>query len=528
MLDFFSKKSAAKSGGLQLEDILEIDPSPSALLTDEFQILGVNKELEELLGDHIKNCKSLDEIVETENNHMPFAEALAQILASPEKTSARFEFKLRGHDEKMFLVTVRIIDKKYIPEGSKAKFFVNLSDIGEQKNLEAKLNQSQKMQAVGQLAGGIAHDFNNLLTAMSGFCDLLLQKHPPGDRSFPDIMQIKQNVNRAANLVRQLLAFSRKQVLKPKVIDITDILSELSNLLRRLLGENVQLEMRHGRDLGKILADPGQIDQVTINLAVNARDAMPNGGKLLVETANFSIANELDIPADLFSPDQETRMPVGDYVLVKIKDTGTGIEQEVLQKIFEPFFSTKEVGAGTGLGLATVYGIVKQSGGFILVRSIVGEGTEFQLYFKRHEQTNEEFHEVEQEKEIANADLTGTGTILLVEDEVPVRIFASRALSNKGYTVLEAENAEEALAIIAQGESKIDLIISDVIMPGMNGPDMVKEIRQAHPELKVIFMSGYTEDAFVGTGLDNANLNFLQKPFNLKDMAAMVKKVLNA
>jgi two-component system cell cycle sensor histidine kinase/response regulator CckA len=340
-------------------------------------------------------------------------------------------------------------------------------------------------------------------------------------------MQIKQNVNRAANLVRQLLAFSRKQVLKPKVVDITDVLSELSNLLRRLLGENVKLEMKHGRDLGKILADPGQIDQVTINLAVNARDAMPNGGVLTIETSNFRVANEIAIPADLFSPDQDVNFAVGEYVLIKIRDTGTGIPRDILVKIFEPFFSTKEVGAGTGLGLATVYGIVKQTDGHILVRSIEGKGTEFQIYLKRHEATAEETEEARIVEEISNADLTGEGTILLVEDEVPVRIFAARALSNKGYKILEAENAEEALAIIRENSAKIDLVISDVIMPGMTGPEMFKEIQNDNPNLKIIFMSGYTEDAFVGTGLENQDLNFLQKPFNLKDLAEIVKKVIS-
>lgn len=523
MLNFLKKTETA----LSLHDILEIDPSPSALIGKNCEVIGFNKELEELLGAEVKSCKTLDDIAEIGDR--PFAKAIQEIAGRPEKRHAKFEFKARDGNEKTFLVTLRVIDQKFIPENSAAKFFVNLSDIGEQKSLEAKLNQSQKMQAVGQLAGGIAHDFNNLLTAMSGFCDLLLQKHPPGDRSFPDIMQIKQNVNRAANLVRQLLAFSRKQVLKPKVIDITDVLSELSNLLRRLLGENVVLEMKHGRDLGKILADPGQIDQVTINLAVNARDAMPQGGKLVIETSNFSVAEDLDLPPDLFSPDEDDKILSGEYVLVKIRDTGTGIPLDVLKKIFEPFFSTKEVGAGTGLGLATVYGIVKQSGGYILVRSQENVGTEFQIYFKRHEAGEaEEIEAQEAAAEVSNADLTGEGTILLVEDEVPVRIFASRALSNKGYKILEAENAEEAIDIIKNSGQKVDLIISDVIMPGKTGPEMVKEIQVDNPNLRVIFMSGYTEDAFVGTGLDNDKLNFLQKPFNLKDLAAMVKKVMNS
>lgn len=515
-----------KADNISLNDILEIDPSPSIMLGEGCKVISYNQELADILGDKLLDCSAFNEILV--GGGEGFVEELKKLLQNASKSSTSLEIKIDGDAERTFLVTIKKIEKKFLPTGSDARFYVNLIDIGEQKSLEAKLNQSQKMQAVGQLAGGIAHDFNNLLTAMSGFCDLLLQKHPPGDRSFPDIMQIKQNVNRAANLVRQLLAFSRKQVLKPKIIDITDVLSELSNLLRRLLGENVTLEVKHGRDLGKILADPGQIDQVTINLAVNARDAMPHGGKLVIETSNFSVAQELSIPTNLYSPDQEEKFAVGDYVLVKVRDTGTGMSKEILEKVFEPFFSTKEVGAGTGLGLATVYGIVKQTDGYILVRSVEGEGTEFQIYFKRHEATEAELAEVQVVEEVGNADLTGEGTILLVEDEVPVRIFAARALSNKGYKILEAENAEEALQIIRENACEVDLVISDVIMPGMTGPDMVMEIQKEKPDLKIIFMSGYTEDAFVGTGLENADLNFLQKPFNLKDLAAMVKKVMNS
>ena len=469
----FLKKTKSESN-ISLEDILEIDPSPSALMDEEGNLLGYNNQLANLCGEELGKCKSLDDLVSQDTN--PFKETTAKMVSESSRRES-FEVKIKSGAEHSVLVTIKMIDKKF-RSGSDAAFIVNIVDLSEQKNLELKLNQSQKMQAVGQLAGGIAHDFNNLLTAMSGFCDLLLQKHPPGDSSFPDIMQIKQNVNRAANLVRQLLAFSRKQVLKPKVVDLTDILSELSNLLRRLLGEGINLEMVHGRDLGKILADPGQIDQVTINLAVNARDAMPTGGTLKIETSNFSNHDGFLLPEDTYSPENEAHLPKGDYVLMRIVDTGTGMSREVLEQIFEPFFSTKEVGAGTGLGLATVYGIVTQTDGHILVKSIEGEGTEFQVYLKRTEE-NEITTESEAEtKTQVSADLTGEGTILLVEDEVPVRIFASRALTNKGYKVLEAENAEMAFEVLEQEGGNVDLIISDVIMPGMNGPEMVKEIEK--------------------------------------------------
>jgi two-component system cell cycle sensor histidine kinase/response regulator CckA len=339
-------------------------------------------------------------------------------------------------------------------------------------------------------------------------------------------MQIKQNANRAANLVRQLLAFSRKQVLKPKLIDLTDVLSELSNLLRRLLGEKVNLQVKHGRDLAKVLADQGQIDQVIINLAVNARDAMPAGGNLTIETSNVEVTSPASITDEFYSPDPEDKIVAGEYVLISVIDTGTGMSKELVGKIFEPFFSTKEVGAGTGLGLATVYGIVKQSGGYILVKSVEGQGTEFRIYIKKADE-NALTQDVEEEaKKTLSQDLTGTGTILIVEDEVPVRIFASRALANKGYKIIEADGPEVALELVKEHGGSIDLILSDVIMPGMNGPTMVKEIKQAHPSVKVIFMSGYTQDALDDYDVPPEDLHFLQKPFTLKDLAAKVKQVM--
>lgn len=523
MRSLFKKNNSEKY--LTLQDILEIDPSPCALLDETGLLVGTNNQLNVLCGEGLKSCKSLDEMVDGDAE--PFKDITTKMVAENIRRE-NFEAKLNGEKESPVLVTIKAIDKKFRSSDSKAVFIVNIINLAEQKNLELKLNHSQKMQAVGQLAGGIAHDFNNLLTAMSGFCDLLLQKHPPGDSSFPDIMQIKQNVNRAANLVRQLLAFSRKQVLKPKVVDLTDILSELSNLLRRLLGEHVNLEMVHGRDLGKILADAGQIDQVAINLAVNARDAMPNGGELKIETSNFINNEDTPLPDGVYSPENEPNLPKGDFVLMKIIDSGTGMSREVLEQIFEPFYSTKEIGAGTGLGLATVYGIVTQTNGHVLVKSVEGEGTEFHVYLQRTEEKEiTAAEEAAERKPTISADLTGEGTILLVEDEVPVRIFASRALTNKGYKVLEAENAEGGIEQVQQNGGNIDLIISDVIMPGMNGPEMVKEIQKMEPNLKVIFISGYTEDAFVDYVENPDDLNFLPKPFTLKELASIVKEVMN-
>ncbi len=406
--------------------------------------------------------------------------------------------------------------------GQGAGWIVHFIDITERKKLEAQFAQSQKMQAVGQLAGGIAHDFNNLLTAMIGFCDLLLVRHRAGDQSFADIMQIKQNANRAANLVRQLLAFSRQQTLQPRVLNITDVLAELSHLLRRLIGENIELKMVHGRDLAAVKVDHGQLEQVIINLAVNARDAMVGGGTLTIRTENATTTRAVT-RAD------ET-MPPGDYVQVQVVDTGTGIPHDIIDRIFEPFFSTKEVGSGTGLGLSTVYGIVKQTGGFIFVDSKSGEGTTFSIYLPRHAAgaaaAEPARPEAAAESARAAVDDTGIGTVLLVEDEDAVRLFGARALRNKGYKVLEARSGEAALEIIGSHGEPIDLLITDVVMPRMDGPTLIKEVRSKQPNMKVIFISGYAEDAFRRRLDENAEIHFLPKPFSLKQLAGKVKEVM--
>lgn len=394
---------------------------------------------------------------------------------------------------------------------------IQFIDTSEQKRLEQQFIQSQKMQAVGQLAGGIAHDFNNLLTAMIGFCDLLLQRYMPNDPSYMDIIQIKQNANRAANLVRQLLAFSRQQNLQPKIINVTDCLAELSALLRRLIGARLELIMNHGRDIWPVRVDVSQLEQVIINLAVNARDAMdalPNG-TLIIQTRNYqnTISTQIDHDA----------MPVGDYVLIEVIDSGHGIPSNIMEHIFEPFFSTKEVGAGTGLGLSTVFGIVKQTGGFVGVESQVDKGTTFKIFLPRH--IGEETH-YNTTPEAMVTDLTGSETILLVEDEDAVRLFSARALRDKGYRVLEAENGDKALSLIDEGEV-FDLVITDVVMPRMDGPTLCQKIREKNLDLKTIFISGYTEDTFRKNLGHSTNIHFLQKPFTLKDLAQKVKDVLS-
>ncbi len=402
--------------------------------------------------------------------------------------------------------------------GGQPSIIAYLVDTSEQKSLEMQFAQSQKMQAVGQLAGGVAHDFNNLLTAIIGFCDLLLARHQAGDPSFADIMQIKQNANRAANLVRQLLAFSRRQTLRPKILRLTDELAELSNLLGRLLGETVELKITHERDLGLVKVDQNQLEQVVINLSVNARDAMENGGLLTIRTANVSEddARALD----------HTLMPPAEYVLIEVSDTGCGIPNEHLGKIFEPFFTTKDVNKGTGLGLSTVYGIVKQTGGYIFAFSTVGKGTTFRIYLPRYFETEEEAAAKKAETEVVEVatDLTGKGTVLLVEDEDAVRTFAVRALQTRGYEVLEAESGDVALELVDSYEGTIDLVVSDVVMPNMDGPTMVKRLQEKRPGTKIIFISGYAEDAFSKSLDPSVDFRFLPKPFSLKQLAAAVKE----
>ncbi len=390
----------------------------------------------------------------------------------------------------------------------------------EQRALEQQFAQSQKMQAVGQLAGGIAHDFNNMLTAIIGFSDLLLTSHRPTDPSFQDIMNIKQNANRAAGLVRQLLAFSRRQTLRPTVIDLDAALSDISVLLARLLGETIELEVIHGRDVWPIKADLNQLEQVIVNLAVNARDAMLDGGKLKIRTANVSAAESARFKEQGFKP--------GEYVLLEVADTGTGMSAEVKAKIFEPFFTTKGVGQGTGLGLSTVYGIVKQTGGYIYVDSRPGAGTTFRILLPRHEQQPEEEKRGETQTS-GPSDLTGSARILLVEDEEAVRAFAGRALEARGYTVYQAASGQEALDLISGLDQPVDLVISDVVMPGMDGPTLLRELRGRQPDLKIIFVSGYAEDAFERhLPKDEKSFQFLPKPFSLKELATTVKATLEA
>jgi two-component system, cell cycle sensor histidine kinase and response regulator CckA len=394
-------------------------------------------------------------------------------------------------------------------------------DTTEQKALEAKFAQSQKMEAVGKLAGGIAHDFNNVLTAIIGSADLMLQTHRASDAAHKDIQNIKQSANRAAGLVGKLMAFSRQQPMQLEALGLADSMLDLRQMLKTSLGEKIDLKISTDRDLWYVKGDRTQIDQVVVNLAVNARDAMPNGGSFTVRTRNITEREAQKSP--------HPGLPVAEFVLTEVEDTGSGMPADVLAKIFEPFFTTKEVGKGTGLGLATVYGIVKQLSGYIYAESVMGSGTIFRIYLPRtHIENEAEFvAQKAAKKEIAPVDLTGNAKVLVVEDEDMVRSVAVRSLTRLGYTVLEASNGYEALDIVAEQNGAVDIVISDVVMPEMDGPAFLKEVRKTNPDLRIIFVSGHTNDAFKTSLDENENFAFLPKPFSLPQLAAKVKEELS-
>ena len=405
-----------------------------------------------------------------------------------------------------------------------AAVLLSLKDNSEETRLKREVAQATKMQAVGQLAGGVAHDFNNILTGILGHCDLMLMRHSPGDSDYDDIQQVRTNANRAASLTRQLLAFSRQQTLRPQVLQLPDVVSEVSTLLKRLMGETVRLDVSHGRALGPVRADPGQLEQVVVNLAVNARDAIlsaeKGGGTLTIKTFAVTAAEVRAMATDI--------LPPADYTALSVADTGTGIPPEVLPKIFEPFFTTKEMGKGTGLGLSTVYGIVKQSGGWIFADSVAGQGAVFTIYLPVHAApaAAEPVRAAPPKPAAKGGELWGQGTILLVEDEDMVRAVAERALARQGYTVLTAENGEAALEVLAR-EGRPDLLVSDVVMPSMDGPTMVRAARAEFPDLPVLFMSGYAEEQ-LRRSIDLDNVAFLPKPFSVQQLSDAARELLAA
>ena len=474
------------------------------------QLLGYDQS-EDLVGKHASVTLPPDE-----------AERLAESghrRRRDEMVPSIYQFKVKRKDGMLVevegAVSISIVSgKKYIT--------TTMRDITERKRAEKalreseeQLRQSQKLESVGQLAGGIAHDFNNLLVVINGYSDLMLrgvdQNHPLRSK----IEAIKQAGGRAANLTRQLLAFSRKQILQPVVLDLNIVVTNIGKMLQRFIGEDIELSHSLKPALGRITADPGQLEQVIINLAVNARDAMPQGGRLSIETANIELSKEYAC--------HQVVIPPGRYVRLTVSDTGVGMDKQTQEKIFEPFFTTKEVGRGTGLGLSTVYGIVKQSGGFICVHSEQGKGTTFNIYLPR---TGEEAGVFEAKP--TEAELTrGTETVLLVEDEAAVRLMTKEILEMAGYTVLDTANGSEALALCEQHEEHISLLLTDVVMPVMDGRELAERLNRLRPKMKVLYMSGYTDDAIVRHGVLNKGVAFLEKPFMPDTLARKVREVLD-
>ena len=492
-------------------DGLEDLPVPLLKIGHDGSILASNREARLLLGIQQSGGCQLADILDIPGR--PIMEWLAQAIGGQGTHTSEF-LRGRGDQRETF------VQMTLSPSGSGDDLHLIgvLNDVTELKTLEAQFVQSQKMQAIGQLAGGVAHDFNNLLTAISGHCDLLLLRHDEGHQDYADLIQIHQNTNRAASLVGQLLAYSRKQTLQMETVDLRDTLSELTHLLNRLVGEKVSLTLEHEADLFPIRADKRQLEQVFMNLVVNARDAMAGAGEIRIKTNNMTLASEMRKDRAI--------VPPGDYVVVNVIDEGSGIAPDKLPKIFEPFFTTKRIGEGTGLGLSTAYGIVKQTGGYIFVETELGEGTTFSLLFPRHIPLPDGAVAAMKNGMLRKSQMKGAigdGVILLVEDEAPVRAFASRALRMKGFTVLEADCAETALDMLADRDLRIDLFVTDVIMPGLDGPSWVRKALVDRPETRVIFVSGYPEDAFQDGSPAIPQAIFLQKPFSLKELTQIVQ-----
>ena len=435
--------------------------------------------------------------------------------ASGDAAGGRYETPLLHKDGREFFAEVSLTALRR-SEGYIINAFVR--DITAKRAAEEQLFQAQKMESVGQLTGGIAHDFNNMLTVITGTIEILADgvKHDPALASIAKM--INDAADRASQLTANLLAFARKQPLRPLETDVNALVEEVVKLLAPTLGRRIMIETALSDQAWPALVDRSQLTSALVNLAINARDAMPDGGRLLFRTGNFR-RDAHDAEVD--------DLGAGDYVAVEVIDSGAGIPPAIRDRIFEPFFSTKEVGSGTGLGLSTVYGIVKQTGGFIFVNSEPGEGTRFEIYLPRHQaEDGAQTDRTEITEPAAGKDLTGSATVLLVEDEDPVRKFGARALRNKGYTVIEAESGEAALKVIREAKERIDLLITDVVMPQLDGPALVREVRSIRSDMKVIFISGYAEDAFRKRLDRDCNTDFLSKPFNLKQLASKVKDII--
>ena len=496
---------------LNQEHVIKNAPMGILFLDKDYKIQEVNETFCQMVG---KSNTSLVGSLFSTVFHNDDKAHLQSVLKSPVPLEAR----LQGPKE----INVKLIAKSIEHQNS---YLVYIIDISDKKHLETQFFQSQKMQAIGQLAGGVAHDFNNLLTGIIGFTDLMLERKEENSSDHSDLMHIKENSERAATLVRQLLAFSRQQTLQPKVLNPVQCTKDLSPLIQRLIDETIKFTITHDDNIWFTKADKSQYDQVILNLVINARDAMPKGGKLSITFKNHVQKTPLETASGELSS--------GNYILIRVTDTGCGIQKEHISRIFDPFFTTKEKIqdqelkriSGTGLGLSTVYGVVTQSGGQVDVESIRHEGTSFNIYLPRSLPTSTDLLKPS-ENTTPKKSPRGTGVVLVVEDEEPCRIFSTRALREKGYAVHEASDPETGLKIIEKQGDKIDLLISDVVMAQMDGPTMAKKIRKQYPELRIIFVSGYAEENIRANIQTDEKTFFLPKPYGLKELTEMVRKVI--
>jgi hypothetical protein len=492
--------------------LFESNPNPLFVYAlDTLALLAVN---EAAVGQYGYPREELLAMT-VEQLHPPEELPAVRDLAAKSETGLRNRGEWRQRKKDGTIIDVELTRNTLTFAGRPAALAM-AHDITKRKSVETQLLQAQKMEAVGRLAGGIAHDFNNLLTAILGSSDFLLEDSSLDDQRRADVEDIRQGAQRAAALTRQLLAFSRQQVLAPRVLDLNALIADLEKMLRRLIGEDIQFRTALAPGVGAVRADPGQLEQVIMNLAVNARDAMPHGGKLTVETAN----------ADLDDAYAQAHLPAvpGRYAMLAVSDTGTGMDTQVKAHIFEPFFTTKETGKGTGLGLATVYGIVKQSNGYIWVYTEPGQGTSFKIYLPRVAAAAEP----PAPKPMTPASLNGSETILLAEDEESVRNLTRRILAAHGYTVLTAADGQEALRLADQHAGPIHLLLTDVVMPNMGGRQLAERVVSARPATKVLYLSGYTDDAIIHHGVLEPGIAFLQKPFTPQGLARKLREVLDA
>jgi two-component system cell cycle sensor histidine kinase/response regulator CckA len=500
-----------------LEQLVECTPEAISVLNTQHGIMRINSEFTRIFGfcpeEALGRC--INTLI-VPPDRMEETRQIAEALARGERVA--LETKRQRKDGT--LVDVFMSGAPVVVNGVQVAFYALYRDISEQKHaeeerrvLEDQFRQAQKMDAVGRLAGGVAHDFNNLLMVISGYSEVLLESTQRSSLLYPKIEAIQQAADRAGSLTRQLLAFSRKQMLELKVVDVNVIVTDMKRLFHPLIGENITLDTRLAADLGRTRADAGQLEQVIMNLVVNAKDALPKGGKITIETANERLGE---------NPSQENFfIRSGPYILLSITDNGCGMDKETQLRIFEPFFTTKEKGKGTGLGLSTVYGIVKQSGGYIFAKSEPGRGSTFRIYLPRVEDAIEPVALARPSQTVG-----GSETVLLVEDEASVRQLVRETLEAGGYKLLEAEDGEAALRVSSRHDGPIDILITDVVMPGISGQELSRRLCIADPKLKVLYLSGYTEDSIIREGALEAGTAFLQKPFTLQSLSRKVREVL--